>query len=443
MARLFWKLFFAVWLSVMGFAVIMAVVNNHLAQRNLVEEPSARFQRDIELLEERISKTLQQQGPQAARRLLRQLPRQIHNRVYLFDKNGKELAGRDRARERLRSGEVQKHSRELFDAENNVYRLVVLRRSPPGALLEPGRRGMVLRLAIAGLVSAMFSFLIARYLAAPLVGLGSASRRLAGGDLSTRIGLPLTGRKDEFGSLANDFDEMASRLQELQKANRRLLRDVSHELRSPLARLRVALEIARNRDSKAVSGELDRIELESERLETLVDEVLSLLRESSESSPLKVEAFDLVELLSDLQGVVNYEVPEQSPGVELDSQGPQEIRADRELLWRAFENLLRNALVHTADGTGIGISVRPADKSNFVSVSVRDSGSGIPPQHLEKIFQPFYRVQEARDRDSGGHGLGLAIAHAAIRRHGGTIKARNREEGGLEMHITLPVDGPA
>jgi two-component system sensor histidine kinase CpxA len=436
--RLFWKLFFALWLSIMGFAVIMATVNNQLAQRNVPEEPAARFNRDIDLLVEKLSRGLQQ-GPQVARRILRSLPRQVRNRTYLFDENGQELMGRERARERLKPRQGQHMSRELFDAKNNVYRLVVLRRPPPGALLEPGGRGIAWRLLIAAIVSALVSFIIARYLAAPMVQLGIASRRLASGDLSTRIGPPLSNRKDEFGNLAGDFDEMASRLQDLQNANRRLLRDVSHELRSPLARLRVALEIARNRDSAAVAGELDRIELEGDRRETLVDEVLNLLRESSEATPLKLEDFDLVELLTDLQGAVNYEVSENALGVSLDASGPQLIRADRELLWRAFENLLRNALIHSQDSAGVEIESVLEQKDHQLNIFIRDTGPGIPPQHLDKIFQPFYRVQEARDRKSGGHGLGLAIAHAAIRRHGGTIEARNRDEGGLEMHISLPL----
>jgi two-component system sensor histidine kinase CpxA len=439
MPRIFWKLFFALWLSIMGFAVIMAAVNNILVQNEVPQEPDERQRHDIEQLEQKMSGALQTQGPQAARRILRTLPRQIKNRVFLFDADGKELAGRDAMTERLRGRQMQFSSRELFDAENNAYRLVVLRRPPRGALLEPGRRGIVWRLMVAAVVSALVSFLIARYLAAPMVNLGAASKRLADGDLSTRVGLPLTGRKDEFGVLANDFDQMASRLQDLQRANRRLLRDVSHELRSPLARLRVALEIARNRNSQEVAGELDRIELESERLGTLVDEVLHLLRESSGTSPINKQEFDLVELLADLEEVVRYEVPEHLPGLLLKAKGPLLIKADRELLWRAFENLLRNALIHTDDQAGVEIEAGFTESGDRVELVVRDSGPGVPPQHLEEIFKPFYRVQEARERSSGGHGIGLAIAEAAIKRHGGSILARNRESGGLEIHVTLPV----
>ena len=438
MPRLFWKLFFALWLSIMGFAVIMAWVNNSLARPSIPEEPAARFSRDIDMLDKRLSTALQNQGPHAARRILRSLPRQMRNHIYLFDENGKELMGRDQMAERLRSRNIQKTRRELVDGQNRAYQLIVLRRPPRGALLEPGMRGIALRLLIAAFISALLSFMIARYLAAPLIRLGAASRRLAAGDMSTRIGPPLAERKDEFGALAADFDEMATRLQDLQRANHRLLRDVSHELRSPLARLRVALEIARNRDSGPVAGELDRIELESERLEMLVDEVLALLRETSETSPLRREKFDLVELLADLQDVVKYEVAEDAPGIQLNTGEPLLINADRELLWRAFENLVRNALIHTHDGAGVEITARLAKNKSRIEVYIRDTGPGIPTQHLDKIFQPFYRVQEARDRNSGGHGLGLAIAEAAIKRHGGTIKAQNRETGGLEIQVSLP-----
>lgn len=439
MPRIFWKLFFALWLSIMGFAVIMSWVNSQLSQVDVPEEPAARFSRDIGALERRLSSALKEGGPQAARRVLRGLPRQFTNHVFLFDENGKELLGREQIRERMRPRMGQAERRELTDNRNRTYQLLVLRRPPPGALLEPGRRGIALRLLIAAFVSALVSFLIARYLAAPMINLGAASRRLAEGDMSTRVGLPLTARKDEFGKLANDFDEMASRLQQFQKANRRLLRDVSHELRSPLSRLRVALEIARNRDSSAVTGELDRIELESERLEILVDEVLDLLRESSEASPMKKEDFDLAELLNDLAEVVRYEVPEELPGLKLKAQGPMPVRADRELLWRAFENLVRNALIHTDEDAGVELEANRAADGRSLEIYVRDNGPGVPPQHLEHIFTPFYRVQDARDRDSGGHGLGLAIARAAIKRHSGTIEARNRDSGGLEIRVSLPV----
>jgi len=262
---------------------------------------------------------------------------------------------------------------------------------------------------------------------------------LATGDLTARVGAPLDQRKDEFGQLALDMDEMAGRLQVSQQANRRLLRDVSHELRSPLARLRVALEIARNKDQNMVVVELNRIELESERLEKLIDEVLSLLRESSGSQELNTGNFDLADMLQDLVETVNYEIGEGREQIGLQLQAPLLLDADRELLWRVFENLLRNALIHSGDAGGIGISAEQVPGKE-IQVLVTDSGPGIGEAHIKRIFEPFYRVDEARNRSSGGHGLGLAIAASAVRRHGGRISASNRQGGGLEVRVVLPVN---
>lgn len=439
-AQLFWKLFLALWLSIVGFAVLVAVTNAYFVHQSVPEEPTTRIQRDIDTLEERMANALQAQGPPAARRILRTLPRQLRNQVYLFDATGRELLGRDHIGERLEGHRAQHLARELRDGRGELYRLVVLRRPPPRALLAPGFRGIVHRLLVAALVAAVVSYILARQLVAPLERLSAASRRLAGGDLGTRIGPPLTRRRDEFGRLAADIDEMAARLDDLQTANRRLLRDVSHELRSPLARLRVALEIARNRDSAPVAGELDRIELESERLEALVDEVLTLLRETSGSGPLQRESFDLRELLSELQGVVNYEAPEGSPGVLLEPGPPLPVLADRELLWRALENLIRNALIHTDARAGVAVSAQADKRRGGIEIYVADRGPGLPEHQLEKIFEPFYRVEEARERETGGHGLGLAIAAAAVRRHQGEIRARNRDGGGLELIVWLPAN---
>jgi two-component system sensor histidine kinase CpxA len=295
-----------------------------------------------------------------------------------------------------------------------------------------------MRLGVAAVISALISLLLARYLAAPLGYLSRASRKLATGDLSVRVGNPLEGRKDEFGQLARDLDAMAGQLEVMQQANQRLLRDVSHELRSPLARLRVALEIARNKDQSQLNHELDRIELESERLEYLIDDVLGLLRESSAPQELNLQKISLAELLQDLVEAVNYEIGDEQLHIDLDLQPPLTIDADRELLWRAFENLLRNAMIHSSTARGIRIRARQI-ADNEIQVRVQDSGKGIPEAHIGRIFEPFYRVDESRNRSSGGHGLGLAIAASAVRRHGGSISAANRKKGGLEVLVTLPL----
>jgi two-component system sensor histidine kinase CpxA len=141
--------------------------------------------------------------------------------------------------------------------------------------------------------------------------------------------------------------------------------------------------------------------------------------------------------------VVNYEVPQGKPGIELRVEDAAELRGDRELLWRATENLLRNALRYTDPERGVLLRLQRGPRRNWLHIEVRDYGGGVPDSELEKIFEPFYRVQESRDRNSGGHGLGLSIAAHAVRRHGGEIRARNADNGGLEVRISLPLDGRA
>jgi len=437
MPRLFWKLFLALWVSIMGFVVLTAWINANLPRQSIPDSPDVAFARSIDKAELMLGTALRRGGPPAAREMVRNLPRGVRNHLYVFDEDGRELLGRDRVRRHLERDGTQQERRQLTDRRGRTWEVVVLRRSPPARFLEPGGRGIVLRLLITAAFSAIVSFFLARSLARPLERLGETSRRLAHGDLGARVGSPLDRRRDEFGVLARDLDTMAGRLEESQRANTRLLRDVSHELRSPLARQRVALELARGRAGDTVSGELDRIELESERLEALVDQVLDLLRESSGSAPFHREDFDLAALLADLAEVVSYELPESAPGIRTEIEGPLPVAADRELLWRAVENVLRNAVLHSDLAEPIRLAA--ARDGDVVTVRIADRGPGIPGGQLERIFDPFTRVEEARDRSSGGHGLGLAIAAAAVRRHRGEITARNRAGGGLEITLRLPV----
>jgi two-component system sensor histidine kinase CpxA len=437
MPRLFWKIFFALWLSILAFAVVVAWINQTVVLINAAEAPARTFEVSLQRFEARMTRDLKQGGERRARKTLQELPRRLQNHIFMVDERGRELLGRDKILNKLRREKVRAVTRKLEDGRGRPYTLINAGRPAPRSLLAPGPWGVGMRLGVAAVISALVSFILTRYLVAPLSQLGRTSRRLATGDLAVRVGAPLDRRKDEFGQLARDMDEMAHRLQTSQQANRRLLRDVSHELRSPLARLRVALEIARNKDQALVAEELNRIELESERLENLVDEVLGLLRESTGAGELNVACFDLAELLRDMVETVDYETGEGGGAIELLADTAVELDADRELLWRVFENLLRNAMVHS-DGGGVQVRVE-VPVADEVRVRVLDSGPGIPEAHIDRVFEPFYRVDEARSRDSGGHGLGLAIAASAVRRHGGRIEARNRSEGGLEMAVTLPL----
>jgi two-component system sensor histidine kinase CpxA len=441
MPRLFWKLFLTLWLSIMAFAVVVSWINQSVIQQQEIEKPGLGFDANMNRFKARLMREMGQGNEQRINRTLRELPHGMRNHIFVLNPDGNELLGRERTLKKLKQGRIKFSSKQFVSADGRTYTLISTGRIPPRVLLAPGPRGVGMRLGVAAMISALVSLLLARYLAAPLGQLSRASRQLATGDLTVRVGAPLVQRKDEFGQLAQDMDEMAGRLQLSQQANQRLLRDVSHELRSPLSRLQVALEIARNKDQNLVAVELDRIELEAERLKKLVDEVLSLLRESSTPQELNKQRFDLAELLQNLVETVNYEINEDDNQIVLDATEPLLLDADRDLLWRVFENLLRNALIHGGENDVINISANSSSDQEII-ISVKDSGPGIAEQHLLRIFEPFYRIDEARARSSAGqstgHGLGLAIAASAVRRHGGEISASNRESGGLEVKVILP-----
>ena len=426
------------WLSIVGFSATIGWLNDKLAREQWAEEPANTFSRGMFRINQRAMRAIEMDDRKGLRDELLGIPRMSRSHIYVLDFHNHEVLGRDEALQQLKDRRTVMEIQTREDSQGRPYTVYTVKRAPPSTILAPGPAGTALRLAAAAILSAMISFFLARSLSVPLEQLSAASRRIAAGDLNTRVGHSLPERKDEIGRLATDFDAMASRLQAMQQANQRLLQDVSHELRSPLARLTVALEIARKKGAPNVESELDRIELESERLGALVDDVLGLLRESSETVPKVNEAFDLNVLLNDLVDVVNYEVPEGKPGITWKPVQPFSFQGDRELLWRAMENLLRNALRHTDPDNGVILSLERERKQ--VHLSVRDFGPGLPEGELEKIFEPFYRVQESRDRGSGGHGLGLSIAANAVRRHGGRIAARNANDGGLIVQISLPLD---
>jgi len=438
-SSLFWRLFLTTWLSIVGFSAAIGLLNDKLARAQWAEEPANTFARGLFRIGQRLKASLAEGGVEAAREELVAIPRFSRSYIYVVDNEDHEILRRDQDLETLRDRHRRMEAEKISDHLGRSYTIYLVDRIPPTTILAPGPEGTALRILAAAVISALVSFFLARSLIAPLEGLRLATRKIAAGDLDTRVRKSIPQRHDEFSQLATDFDLMAERLQTMQLANRRLLRDVSHELRSPLARLSVAVELARKKGADNIRPELDRIQLEGERLEALVNDVLGLLRESSEHSPKRDEELDLTELLTGLVEVVNYEVPEGKPGILWQPQQPCLYHGDRELLWRTMENLLRNALRHTDPDQGVELSLRADDRERMLNMIVRDHGSGVPEEDLEKIFQPFYRVQESRDRSSGGHGIGLAIAAAAVGRHGGQIQASNAEGGGLSVRVSLPL----
>ncbi len=302
-------------------------------------------------------------------------------------------------------------------------------------------------LAIALVVSGAVCYVLARYLAAPVDRLRLATRRLAAGDLNVRVLPALKGRQNDLGLLAADLDTMAERLRLLLEAKQQLLRDVSHELRSPLARLQLALSLAR-REEGAVERNLERIESEAARLEALIARTLKLVSLERPVHALERSSVDVGELLRAIVADVAIEADAQGCLVQVRAQGPLPVWGDPELLRSAFENVIRNAVRYSPADAVVGIAADrvagEGQQGGLVEVVIRDQGPGVPEQELGRIFEPFYRVDAARGHGrAGGEGLGLAIASRAVALHGGHIAARNAEGGGLSVTITLPAMGRA
>ncbi len=311
---------------------------------------------------------------------------------------------------------------------------------PLGVLLEA--RFAVLLLAFA--VTGGASWLLTRSIARPVRALGAATRQLASGDLGARVDVRVSARHDEFGTLGRDFDAMATRLRELLSGREQLLRDVSHELRSPLARMRVALGLARQPGAEP-QREFERLDAEVERLDRLIGQMLHLTRLDATSADALREDVDVVELLDGITRDAAFEAQARGVSVRWEPTvaGAVVVRGNAAWLASAIENVVRNALRYTADGSIIDVDVGVVQAVDAVRIEVRDRGPGVPEAELTRIFEPFHRVAASRTRDSGGDGIGLAITARVLAAHGGWAVAANAPGGGLVVTLGLPRPGAA
>jgi two-component system sensor histidine kinase CpxA len=480
MKSLFLKIFLSFWAALALSLVFAIVVTIALSpKRHGIENQAP------QILAEAVN-AYQTGGQHAVHDYLDELLRTQHVRAFVFDPAGKELSGRhvppwiEESRqggtapsappplEIWRGGPLRQRSwmdrfmpdriiRQALTLDGKRYTLVL--ELPPGPRSFFGPNDIFL-LAIAVVLSGLVCYLLSWSVTSPVRRLRHAVQGLAEGDLSARTGAPVGGRRSELTELMQDFDRMADRIEELVDSQSRLLKDVSHELRSPLARLSVALGLARQRATPEVEGSLNRIEIEADRLNQVIQRLLTISRLESGADGLHTTTLSLLELAEQVAHDAEYEKPGRgcvviseakasaagNAGANANAEGVADIadeflvEGDPDLLRSAVENVVRNATRYTAEGTTVEVRLerQRSVSGEAIVIRVRDSGPGVPDEALQKIFEPFYRLDDARNRQTGGAGLGLSIADRAIRLHGGQLRASNRKEGGLEIEIRIP-----
>jgi len=310
---------------------------------------------------------------------------------------------------------------------------------PPQVLLQgwPFPRDFWFRFCVTFVIGGLVCYGLAWHLTSPIRQLRAATQRLGTGDLKTRVSISTESRGDEVSDLVRDFNRMAERIEKLMLAQKQLVRDVSHELRSPLARLNVALGLARRTASPAAAAPLDRIEQEAERLNVMIGELLTLSLLESDNARFEKESFDLSEVVDEVVQDADFEAAGRNRHVTYQGAAPMMMAGSREMVRRALENVVRNAVRYTAEETAVEVTLE--ESSGHAVIRVRDYGPGVPEEVLQHIFRPFYRIAEARDRQSGGAGIGLAITERAVLLHSGEVKASNASDGGLVVEFRLPL----
>jgi len=293
-------------------------------------------------------------------------------------------------------------------------------------------------LLVSILVSGSACFFLARHFTRSINTLQKATQQIARGDLSVRIGRQFYGRKDEIAALGRDFDHMTERLEKSMQEQKRLIKDVSHELRSPLARLQVALALAQSRSQGIVDAELEKIKQAADYLNNIITDILSLPVQGQDSWVLD-DVVDLRSLLQMLMDNYQADADEKQVTIVLKTHLEEALVATHgNMLLGVFENILRNALLYTPINSTIAIDLEPAKRGEQFRVRIGDQGPGVAEESLDDIFQPFFRTDQARARESGGYGLGLAIAYRSVTLHqGGRIWASNNPGGGLAISVQL------
>jgi two-component system sensor histidine kinase CpxA len=451
MRSLFLKIFLWFWATVIvtGIALVLTFI---LEPRSVPSRLHETLVTEARYSGAAVVAEAERNSPAAASAYLEQMERETHLHACLFNSTRTVVAGHDckgflsmvaqitaakTSDVRMRYGLIR-IALVLHGGSGGEYIFATELPVGPRASLGTNHATILLQWGVALLVSGFICYLLTRYLTTPILLLREASQQLAAGDLSTRAAAAIERRHDELGDLVRDFNAMATRIEELVSRQRQLISDVSHELRSPLARLNVALDLGRQR--KGGDPAFDHMEQDLGLLDEMIGRLLTLARLDSSAAPIAMTPLNLTELVSQIVGDADFESQARDGGLNFTSHEQYFVQGNAELLHSAIENIVRNAIRYTRQGTSVEVVLDSERNSNasFVRLRVCDYGPGVAESELGNIFQPFYRVTDARDRQSGGAGLGLAIADRVIRVHDGMIRAENAEPRGLRVEIVLP-----
>ncbi len=447
---LFFKIFAWFWLAVGSLVAAVAIAVVFTESDPVGTRWRELMGRALTFQAQNATQIFERDGAQALEAFFERLEKTTETRATLLDAGGREiiprgispgvepLIARTQQSGRPEAEFTRDRTFAALRIESASGKRYILACELPNGLLGQLRvtpRARALRFLAAILTVGLVCLALARYLTKPIVALRAATQRLAAGDLSARVAD--SARQDELADLGRDFNQMAERIEALMKSQQRLVGDVSHELRSPLARLGVALELARAKAGAEAAPALDRIERESHRLNELIQQLLTLAKLESGVSSLPMTAVALDQLVREVVADAGFEAAARGRQVRLLHCDGCAANGSPELLRRAIENIIRNAVRYTREASTVEVSLRRS--GNQAIIAVRDFGEGVPLSSLEQLFEPFYRVAEARDRQTGGIGLGLAITKSAVLLHGGQITAANADGGGLLVIMSLPL----
>lgn len=448
MRSLYWKIFISFWLATILIIITTAWFTGQIAKKSSIP---VREQVFMDSYANAAVATFEAGKKKALIQWLQQTGLSRHMNMFLISSTG-EIVGSDNIPplvrkvaeniilDQLNEGIFKTGnlivSHEILSTSGKAYRLAAVTEKPFTHFVEIPWAGLTIRLVIAIFFSGLICYLLSLYLTQPLRSLRIAAKSIATGKLNTRVGKFIGHHKDEIAALSSEFDRMAEQLEAIVNSKQRLLQDISHELRSPLARLNIAIELAKNKTGSLAETEFSRMETESYRLNALIGEILEFARLDKSIAALHLTSVDLPELLNTIIHDANYEFGGSSERIKAGQIQPCQLYLDKKLMHRAIENILRNALRYS--DKPVVVSLEHDSAQEHVFIKIKDRGPGVPENQLKKIFNPFYRVDTSREKKTGGYGLGLAIASQATKLHQGRITAENRKGGGLSVCIVLP-----